>query len=358
MEAGLLVFRHLARMLTLCLSVTIGVTFLPDRTAAQEFDFIQAIIKPQLNIEQSRRIRQIVRDVGRKRWASATSGGLQDGVVMEPAGYSIVPTADLMTQQTAAGWNVWLDGSAGYIEDREQLRAYDGSQLSVSLGADTQINSKLTLGAILNHAATDISNAFVAGTSATSAISVGPYMALFLTGTLVLTGSFLYTWTDNSAGSGGVTADYNSESWGLNGSLTSYHQAGSWLIAPTIGVSFNKERDDAYANSEAPPTEFDASTTRTGTMAFGGSATYTHVLGNGVTIQPVVSVEGEWTFLRSVTATSTIEADTQEFDVNVTAGSDFQLSNSVSLSLSSTVSGLAKPNYLSVIGGGRLSVSF
>lgn len=354
----MIVFRHLARMFALCLSMAIGVTFLPDRAEAQEFDFIQAIIKPQLNIEQSRRIRQIVRDVGGKRWASAMSGGIQDGVVMQPAGYSIVPTADLVTQQTAAGWNVWLDGSAGHIEDTAELRAYDGDQLSVSLGADTQVNSKLTLGAILNHSATDISNTFVAGTSTTSAISVGPYMALFLTDTLVLTGSFLYTWTDNSADSGGVSADYDSEGWGLNGSLTSYHQAGNWLLAPTIGVSFNEERDDAYANSEAPPTEFAASTTRTGTMAFGGSATYTHVLENGMTMQPVVSVEGEWTFLRSVTATSTIEADTQEFDVNITAGSDFQISNSVSLSLSSTVSGLAKPDYLSVIGGGRLSVSF
>ncbi len=345
-------------LLSMLMAAAILLPVSPRPAMAQEFDFIQAIIKPQLNIEQSRRIRQIVRDIGGKRWASAMSGGVQDGVVTEPAGYRIVPTADLTTQQAAAGWNVWLDGSAGYIEDTEALRAYDGSQLSVSLGADTQVNSKLTLGAILNHSATDISNTFVAGTSTTSAVSVGPYMALFLTDTLVFTGSFLYTWTDNSADSGDISADYDSESWGLNATLTSYHQAGNWLLAPTIGVSFNKERDDAYANSEAPPTEFAASTTRTGTMAFGGSATYTHVLENGMTIQPVVSVEGEWTFLRSVTATSTIEADTTEFDVNITAGSDFQLSNSVSLSLSSTVSGLAKPDYLSVIGGGRLSVSF
>ncbi|MEO1159574.1 MAG: autotransporter outer membrane beta-barrel domain-containing protein [Pseudomonadota bacterium] len=350
--------RFLAGIFTVCLSALVAVVSLPGKASAQEFDFIQAIIKPQLNIEQSRRIRQIVRDVGGKRWASAMSGGVQDGVVMEPAGYSIVPTADLVTQQAAAGWNIWLDGSAGYIEDTAEFRAYDGSQLSVSLGADTQVNDKLTLGVILNHSATDISNVFVAGSSTTSAVGVGPYMALFLTDTLVFTGSFLYTWTDNTADSGGVSADYASESWGLNGSLTSYHQTGNWMLAPTVGVSFNKERDEAYANSEAPPTEFAASTTRTGTLAFGGSATYTHVLENGMTVQPVVSVEGEWTFLRSVTATSTIAADTQELDVNVTAGSDFQLSNSVSLSLSSTVSGLAKPEYLSVIGGGRLSVSF
>ena len=153
------------------------------------------------------------------------------------------------TAQAAAGWNVWLDGSAGYLENTEALRAYDGSQLSVSLGADTKVNEKLTIGAILNHSATDITNVFVPGGSTTSAIGVGPYMALFLTDTLVFTGSFLYTWTDNGADSAGVTADYNSESWALNGSLTSYHQVGNWMLAPTVGVSFNEERDEAYVDS-------------------------------------------------------------------------------------------------------------
>jgi hypothetical protein len=345
-------------LVMLAISTAVLLLVVPQKAKAQEFDFIQAIIKPQLNIEQSRRIRQIVRDIGGKRRASVMSGSDSDSVVMEPAGYSIVPTADLVTTQQAAGWNVWLDGSAGYLEDTAALRSYDGSQLSVSLGADTQLNNKLTIGAILNHSATDITNVFVPGGSTTSAIGVGPYMALFLTDTLVFTGSFLYTWTDNGADTGGITADYDSESWAVNGSLTSYHQTGNWMLAPTIGASFNEERDEVYLNSEAPPTAFAASTTRTGSLAFGGSATYTHTLENGMTIQPALSVEGEWTFLRSVTATSSIAADTQEFDVNITASSDFQLSNSVALSLSSTVSGLAKPDYLSVTGGGRLSISF
>ena len=330
----------------------------PDTAKAQEFDFIQAIIKPQLNIEQSRQIRQIVRDIGGKRRASAMGGGTSNSVVMEPAGFNIVPAADLAAAQQVAGWNVWLDGSAGYLEDTEMLRAYDGTQVSVSFGADTKINDKLTLGIILNHSATDITNVFVPGGSTTSAIGIGPYMALFLTDTVVFTGSFLYTWTDNAADSGPITANYDSESWALNGSLTSYHQVGKWMLAPTIGASLNEERDEAYLNNEAPPTAFSASTTRTGSLAFGGSATYTYALENGMTIQPALNVEGEWTFLRSATATSTISPDTQEFDVNITASSDFHLSDSVSLSLSSKVSGLAKSNYLSVTGGGRLSISF
>ena len=342
------------------IALTILVYSFPNQANAQKFDKIQVIIKPQLNIEQSRRIRQIVRDIGGKRLASVTSGGNPDSVVMEPAGYSIVPTADLTVTETAAAWNVWLDGSAGYLESTTPLRGYNGSQLSISLGADTNVNEKLTIGAIINHAATDITNSFVPGGSTTSAISLGPYMALFLTDTLVFTGSFLYTWTDNDAVSGPVTAAYGSESWAFNGSLTSYHQLDNWMLAPTVGVSFNEEYDEAYVDTGA--TTFGASTTRTGSLAFGGSATYTYALDNGMTIQPALSVEGEWTFLRSVGASASSGVATDKgsgnFDVNITASSDFQLSNSVSLSLSSTVAGLAKPDYLSVIGGGRLSISF
>lgn len=326
---------------------------LPNDARAQQFDQIQVIIKPQLNIDQSRRIRQIVRDIGGKRLASVMSGGNLDGVVMEPAGYNIVPAADLATTQAAAGWNVWVDGSAGYLENTETLREYDGSQIAVSVGADTTIADKLTLGVIVNHSATDITNLFVPGGSTTSAIGAGPYMALFLTDTLVFTGSFLYTWTDNGADSGGVSISYDSDSWALNGTLTSYHQAGNWMLAPTIGASYNEESDDAYQDGVGTPIL--ASTTKTGSFAFGGSATYTHTLENGMTIQPAVSVEGDWNFLTSITRGVVDEGDV---DVNVTASSDFQLSNAVSLSLSSTVSGLAKPDYLSVIGGGRFSISF
>ncbi len=332
----------------------------PYKANAQEFNEIQVVIKPQLNIEQSRRIRQIVRDIGGKRRASVMSGGDLDSAVMEPAGYSIVPTADLTTTETAAGWNVWLDGSAGYLESTKPLRGYDGDQMAVSLGADTTINDKVTVGAILNYSATDITNNFVTGGSTTSAIGIGPYLALFLTDTLVFTGSFIYTWTDNGADSVGITADYNSESWALNGTLTSYYQVGNWILAPTVGASFNEESDEAYRDTAIAPTVFAASTTRTGSLAFGGSATYTHSLDNGMIIQPALSVEGEWTFLRSVGASADlgVAVDTDDLDVNITASSDFQLSNSVSISLSSTVSGLAKPDYLSVTGGGRLSISF
>ncbi len=77
-----------------------------------------------------------------------------------------------------------------------------------------------------------------------------------------------------------------------------------------------------------------------------------------MTIQPSLSVEGERTFFRSVDADPGGGVDTDGFDVNITAGTDIQLSDAVSLSLSSTISGLQMPNYSSIAVAGRLSFSF
>ena len=85
--------------------------------AAANFNEIQGIIKPQLNIEWSRHIRQIVRDIGGTRFISQMNQVDTSDAVTEPAGiYTVVPTADLATSQSAVGWNVWLDGNAGYLE--------------------------------------------------------------------------------------------------------------------------------------------------------------------------------------------------------------------------------------------------
>ncbi|MCP4046794.1 MAG: autotransporter outer membrane beta-barrel domain-containing protein [Gammaproteobacteria bacterium] len=357
------------------IAVMLSLIWFPIDVHAQEFNEIQVIIKPQLNIEQSRRIRQIVRDIGGKRLASAMSGGEAFSPTTETAiyGLGLVDTAvyDLSPVDTAAyglnaveklttpetaGWNIWLDGSAGKLESTAAFSGYEGDQLSVSLGADTTLNDVLTLGVLLNHSASDITNDFVPGGSTTDSVGVGPYMALFLSDTTVFTGSFLYTWTGNGADSGGITADYHSQSWALNGSLANYHQIDNWMIAPSVGVSLNTERDAAYKDSGA--TAYAASTTRTGSLTIGGTINYTHLLDNGMTIQPSLSAEGEWTFLRSVDADTSGGSDTDDFDVNITIGSDFQLSDAVSLSLTSTVSGLAMPDYSSIAVAGRLSFSF
>ncbi|WP_421857647.1 autotransporter outer membrane beta-barrel domain-containing protein [Oricola sp.] len=322
--------------------------------SAQEFNEIQAVIKPQLALERARELRRIMRN----RSAELLHRRMDpDGQDIAPLFYGEggqVPAED--TSPEPIGVNLWLEASGGRLEDNAPLRAYDGTQFIVTAGADRSFGERLILGVLGVHSGNDIDNVFVPGSSSTRGLGAGGYGAVFLTDTVIMTGSVLHIWTDNEAGSGVVTAAYDSREWTGNLAVTSYHFSGDWQFAPSVGISYSQERDDAYTDSFA--TFNAASTTRTGSVSFGAKAAYTHVMDNGVSVEPSLEAEGEWIFERSTTATSSMAPDTSDFDASVTAGIDLAISEAVSLSFSGTVSGLARSDYISTTGGGRLSVSF
>lgn len=338
-------------------AILLAASLAGGQATAQEFNEVQAVIKPWLNLEKSRGLRHLMREIGRDRWLAAFGDDLSGTAGALSAGHGLGGSLGGTHGATDAnGWNIWLDGQAGRVEDTAVPRAYDGRQWSVSFGADTQVTDRVIVGGLINHSGTDVDNVFLPGNSTTSAVAAGPYAAVFLTDTLVLTGSLLYTWTDNDATSFGVASTWRSQSWALNTTLTSYHPVGDWLLAPSVGISLDEEREDGYLDTAA--TLFPAVRTRTGTFAFGGAVSRSFALGNGAAITPELSVEAEWIFLNSTTATTSVLADTRRFDVNATLGAEIAFSDSVSLSINGTVSGLANPTYLSVVAGGRLTVSF
>ncbi|MEM9331173.1 MAG: autotransporter outer membrane beta-barrel domain-containing protein [Pseudomonadota bacterium] len=319
---------------------------------AQEFNEVQAVIKPQLQLENSRKIRQLIQRIGKDRFdqkqksrSSASFGADLDGE----------PDEEDVGEETP-GRNFWIEGSVSRLEDSAPIRAYDGTQHSVSIGGDAAVTERLTLGIIGNYSESDVDNIFLPGNSTTEVISAGPYVAYFLTDTVVLTGSLLYSDTENGATSGGVVASYDSESWNANATLTTYVFAGNALFAPNVGISFSEERDEAYVDSAA--TFFAASTTRSSTLNFGVSASSSRVLSNGVTIDPSIGIEGEWTFDQSVDAPTSVVANTEEFDANVVFGIDFQWNESFSLEFSGNYAGLARTDYESLTGNVRVSFSF
>lgn len=341
------------RTMLITLATAIAVLgFTASHAISQEFNEIQAVIKPQLQLEKSRQIRQLIQRIGRDRFDEKNKPGVSTSFGADLDGE---PVEDQELENTPS-LNLWIEGSTSRLEDTNPLRAYDGSQDSHSIGVDTAITDRLTLGLIGNYSESDVDNIFTPANSTTEAVSFGPYFAYFLTDTTVLTGSFLYSWTDNGASSGGVFANYDSEGWTANSTLTSYFFAGNVLLAPSVGLSFNEERDEAYIDTVA--TLFPASTIRTSTMNFGISASSTVVLPNGIEMEPSIGIEGEWTFDRSVDATSSVAADTSEFDANLAFGASFQLSDAVSLEFAGNYAGLAKSDYESLTGSIRLSFAF
>ncbi|MGI9365572.1 MAG: autotransporter outer membrane beta-barrel domain-containing protein [Rhizobiaceae bacterium] len=353
-----------------------------------QFDQVQVAVKPEINIERMRQIRDLVRDLMSQRVrarniqnlppenapfdpsASRADGGQfglmqeielladiiqQNSSVQSQQGtYALQASTTEEAASSTPTTNVFGEVNGGPVESTKTRLGYDGHQLSVNVGLDKSVSERLTLGLIGTHSATDIDENFIAANSTTDAYGIGPYFGLFLTETLVLTGSLLHTWTDNETSNGVVSADYDSRDWMINGTLTSYHFVENWMLAPSIGASYNEERDEAYLDTIGTP--YAALTTKTGTFSAGGAATYTHYLENGVILQPKLSFEAEWTFERSVSAGTATSTD--EFDVSLAAGLDITFSESAALSLDVTFGGLARSDYESLLAGGRLTLSF
>lgn len=328
-----------------------------EMAVAQEFNEVQAVIKPQLNLERARHLRRLIRQRGADLLRQQLMG--DDGsVAFDPLAYGEDGIEELEEEPAAeaVGLNLWFDGASTWLEDSHPVRGYEGTQYVLSLGGDRQVTERLVLGAIGVHAGSDVDDIFLPGGSSTRGWGLGPYAAVFLTDTIVLTASAVHTWTDNSLASGGVTAGYDSRDWTLNANVTSYHFAGDWQFAPTAGISYTVEQEDGYVDSSA--SAYAASTTRTGSVVFGGRISYSHALENGMTVEPSLEGEAEWIFERATTATSSVPPDGSDFDASVTAGIDLQVSDATSLSLTGSIGGLFKPDYLSAGGSARLSVSY
>jgi len=330
----------------------------PQPAAAQEFDYIQAIVNPRLIIERNRSVNDAVNaEVGR-RLAPGYQPAVTSGLAVLPTASYISPTADMEMPATAStSWSVYLDGSYTNIHDTKTVRAYDSDQYSISTGLDYQLSDRILVGALFNYSAADTDNKFMNGSSTVDSYSIAPYLGITLTENIVFDASFLYTWSDNNARSGVVRARYDGETWNLSANLTGYWYFGKLRVSPKVGVSYSRSHDDSYVDSVA--TFFPNEVTRTGTLNFGGTLGYTLDIGDNMSAEPYLSATGEWEFTdKPSPSVPGASPDTRDFDVRLETGVEFSLANNISLSLNGSIGGLARSRYRTLSGGGRLSFSF
>lgn len=370
------------------LSILAGIATIsiPAGANAQEFDAVQGIIKPQINIERVRKLRRLIRDVARDRFIAPKTGASRDRPPAQPSEshsaarlpgstsviaengflqerFDLEETNSLHAFETRLeeipsrlSGSFFVDAGTGRLEDTNEMRAYDGTQQSLSVGFDLQLSDRLLIGFIASNAKSDVDNTFVAGNSTTDTISLGGYGAIFLSDTLVLTASVSHNHTRNTADGEGVTAGYDSNGWTATTTLTQYISLGGWQIAPSLGASYDDSRDDAYRDSMG--TLYASEVTRSGIVTAGISAGYTFALGDVSTATLNLSAEAEHEFYRSVGTQFADDGNNETFDATLGAELDLAFNEWVSFSLGATMSGLGKEDYRSHMMSGRLTISF
>jgi outer membrane autotransporter protein len=342
--------------------------------SADGFEDLQYIVTPDLMMERARRVREAVQLQARWRLAPgrpalgetalpyASSDGLHDGV---QAIHGLGDDVRAQEQDAAAiieqRWSVWGNGTYTHLDDDLTGAGYEGYQAAGLGGLDAQITERILVGLLGSVDHSDIDNTILPdfpSSSETDGRGAGAYAGITLTDNLVLDGSFLYTWIDNSAVDALSTASYDSERWNVNGNLTGYWFIDALRLSPALGVSYTAAREEAYADSLGMT--YPSLTQRTGVFNFGGQTGYTFFFGDVQSAELWVGSQGEWTFERSPSAPASVGVPVRDDDLDVRAqgGLNLTLSPAFSISLSGDVSGLAIDDYLAVGGSGQASIRF
>ena len=172
--------------------------------------------------------------------------------------------------------------------------------------------------------------------------------------------AFNYSWGQNDIFDTISTGDFDTQSWHASANLTAYVPVTDALtIAPTVGVSYSRTRDEAYTDSV--PFTFPKQVVYAGVLNFGGSASYYIDLGGGRSIEPSISIEATWEFdlfgkppLVGIVS----NANDGEVDFSISPGLDIVLSETISLALTGSVGGLTRDQYEEWSAGGQMTVQF
>jgi outer membrane autotransporter protein len=320
------------------------------------FSDVQLVVNPRLDIEQAYIIRTAVnRAVGRRLAPAALKAGPGPPT----------PSAMLFSgtgEESAAGeslWNVWVDGTHTDIKDSHPVSGYQGPQNSVIAAADYQVSDRVIAGLLFNYNDSDVRNLFQPGSSRTDTHGVGPYVGVVLTDKLVFDASFLANWTDNFGKDATDIARYDSDGWIASANLTGYWYFDKLRFSPGVGVSLTRTEDDPYVDTSGMA--FSALTTRTGTAYVATTLGYTITLDDARSIEPFVTLEGEYEFDNSTSpasVTSTAPVPSRKWNLRASAGVDVTLPRDRYLTIKGDFGGLNQGQFRTYAINGNFGFRF
>lgn len=325
-------------------------------TPPSAFANVQLIVNPQLAVERAYRVRTAVtRQVGRRL-----------GPATRTAPAASVPSPMLFfgssKEESDPGevlWNSWVDGTYTHIKESNPLSGYKGPQNSVIAATDYQFSNRVIAGLLYNYNDSDVRNLFQPGNSRTDTHGVGPYVGIVLTDKLVFDASVLANWTDNFGRDAFNIARYDSDGWIASANLTGYWYFDNLRFSPGAGISFTRTEDDAYVDTSG--TAFAVLTTRTGTANVATTLGYTITLDDERSIEPFVTLEGEWEFDNSTspsTVISTIPTVTHEWNLRASTGVDVTLRHNKYLTIRGDFGGLGVSRFRTYAINGNIGMRF
>ena len=320
------------------------------------FRDIQRVVNPRLAVERAYRLRTAVNRAAGRSLAPVAPG---------PAPGARAPGARLISSTEAEGagggdalWSAWVDATHTDLKDSHPVAGYDGTQESLIVGADYQAGDGVIAGVLYIYNESDVRNRFLRGGSSTETHGAGPYLGVVLTDNLVFDASFIAIWTDNTGRDASDTARYDSDGWIAGANLTGYWYSGNLRFSPGLGISFTSTKDDGYTDTSGA--SFPALKTRTGTLTVATTFGYTMALGDRSSVEPFLSLEGEWEFKNSTSpsAASSVPVASRDLSLRTSAGVNVTLPRNIYLTIRGDIGGLGQSRYRTYAVNGNISVRF
>lgn len=242
-------------------------------------------------------------------------------------------------------WDAWAEFHYTRYSDAGDR---DGDFAIGYVGVDCQIQPSVMLGFLGQFDRTDDEIGSVSSQIDGNGWMVGPYATVRLTPDLFFDFRAAWGQSDNDINIAGVTGNFETTRWLVEGQLTGNFLYGDYRISPEIKLSYIEENQDSYfdsANSFNP-----SQTVSLGRLRFGPEIAYRRTLDNGMIVEPHISLRGIWDFDSSDVTVGTTTFNGDGFRGVVEAGILFHRADDFNVRISAKYDGIGVSDF-DAIGG-------
>jgi outer membrane autotransporter protein len=270
-------------------------------------------------------------------------------------GIVIVPAVDATP---ARRWNTWVDGKYSRIETDNAVSGTDGDQVNVLVGVDYKITDRFVFGLLGTFEASDLETGVLPpAETKTEGYGGGAYAGFTLTDHLVYSGIVTGTFIDTDISFAPLVGSTDSDRLSVTNGITGYWYFGTTRLSPSLTFAWQKEWQDAFIDSGGNPNP--SQTLETGILTFGNVLGHTFSLDNGMSVEPWVGANLDWTLINRAVITGVAVFPTDEtLDLRLQAGLNWTLAENVQLALTGEVSGLLLSDTDTYAGEANIAIQF
>ncbi len=192
-------------------------------------------------------------------------------------------------------YNLWAKGTWVKAEEDRANTDERSDFYILHVGADYRYKSDLLIGVMAQIDQADEKSKVLGSKAESKGWMIGPYLVKRFDNGLTLDMHASYGHADNEISPVGTYVDdFDSKRYLLAGNLTGSIDKEKWHLAPSVGLVYFKEDQEAYTDSTG--IRIGSQSSELGSINFGPKFTYKYKSNNGMMIRPSIGIKGIYDF--------------------------------------------------------------